>query len=555
MILNEFDAYREALKKVNLNEEVMPIYKGRLLTENVELYCKIQKLLNCPAMEQCHRWLYDLDVENIDESEASKINNLFQLGVDKGYLDDEQDELETPDQADAATADAAQSAGDVTLPVKDPAPVIPATPAPTPEAPMAAYTVVYSAMRDGQLKTGEAYSNSLNTRSAKADIISKLEKAGYQNISILAIEAGDPDMAGCDNTYCKQSDYVPPAYEDEKEDVSEADHREPLAHAFHPFGMNASTANTSGQDEVKMTLTEDEAKAEVKKAFDEVNKQVTKDPEADEIKKFLADKKTELEDLKSKLDDKGKKCFDTLYNALKKYADGQLGEDEEVDEAKGGKKPSTGIKTLIRGIFKIFCTLISLSGSAVGLTGKIVTWAGNLLAAGADRINASLKDSEQVDEAGEDDDKGSDEDGEAGDDAADDGAEDGDSDAKDGSKDSGADDEAADSSDEEAAEEPDEKLKDDKKEEEGKEDAKDDKEEKELTDQEKSQLRDSYKKAFKAAMQKCKFNGKCFDDLTLEEKVNFFTELDKAWGDKADPSKFMSDKETEALQKIVVKKQ
>lgn len=56
-------------------------------------------------------------------------------------------------------------------------------------------------------------------------------------------------------------------------------------------------------------------------------------------------------------------------------------------------------------------------------------------------------------------------------------------------------------------------------------------------------------------MQKCKFDGKCFDDLTLEEKVNFFTELDKAWGDKADPSKFMSDKETEALQKIVVKKQ
>lgn len=354
-------------------------------------------------------------------------------------------------------------------------------------------------------------------------------------------------MAGCDNTYCKQSDYVPPAYEDEKEDVAEADDRELLGHAFHPFGYNASTANTSGQDEVKMTLTEDEAKAEVKKAFDEVNKQVTEDPEADEIKKFLADKKTELEDLKSKLDDKGKKCFDTLYNTLKKYADGQLGEDEEVDEAKGGKKPSTGIKTLIRGIFKIFCTLISLSGSAVGLTGKLVTWAGNLLAAGADRINTSLKDSEQVDEAGEDD--------KDNDDAADDEAKDGDSDVADSKEDSGADDKDADSKDEEAAEEPDEKLKDDKKEEEGKEDAKDDKDEKELTDQEKTQLRDSYKKAFKAALQKCKFDGKCFDDLTLEEKVKFFTEISKAWSNKADPSKFMTDKELEALQKIVIKKQ
>ena len=555
MILNEFDAYREALKKVNLNEEVMPIYKGRLLTENVELYCKIQKLLNCPAMEQCHRWLYDLDVENLDESEASKINNLFKLGVDKGYLDDEQDDLETPDQADAA-ADAAQPAGDVSLPVKDPAPVIPdaqpPAPAPTPEAPMAAYTVVYSAMRDGQLKTGEAYSNSLNTRSAKADVISKLEKAGYQNISILAIEAGDPDMTGCDNTYCKQSDYVPPAYEDEEEDVAEADDREPLAHAFHPFGMNASTANTSGQDEVKMTLTEDEAKAEVKKAFDEVNKQVTKDPEADEIKKFLADKKNELEDLKSKLDEKGQKCFDTLYNALQKYSAGQLGEDDSVAEAKSGKKTATGIKTLMRGILKVMLTLISLSGSAVGLSGKIVTWAGNLLAAGADRVNACLKDSEQVDEAGEDeeDDASGNEDGGEEESGGDEGGDEG---SDEGGDDTG--DDAGDDENTEDAEEPDEKLKDDKKEEEGKEDAKDDKEEKELTDQEKTQLRDSYKKAFKAAMQKCKFNGKCFDDLTLEEKVNFFTELDKAWGDKADPSKFMSDKETEALQNIVVKKQ
>lgn len=246
-------------------------------------------------------------------------------------------------------------------------------------------------------------------------------------------------MAGCDNTYCKQSDYVPPAYEDEEEDVAEADDREPLGHAFHPFGYNASTANTSGQDEVKMTLTEDEAKAEVKKAFDEVNKQVTEDPEADEIKKFLNDNKDKLEDLKTKLDEKGQKCFDTLYNALKKYADGQLGEDEEVDEAKGGKKPSTGVKTLIRGIFKIFCTLISLSGSAVGLTGKIVTWAGNLLATGADRLNACLKDSEQVDEAGEDDDSDAEESGEDdkdSDDTADDGVESGDSDAADSSEDS-----------------------------------------------------------------------------------------------------------------------
>jgi hypothetical protein len=67
-------------------------------------------------------------------------------------------------------------------------------------------------------------------------------------------------------------------------------------------------------------------------------------------------------------------------------------------------------------------------------------------------------------------------------------------------------------------------------------------------------LKDSYKKAFKATMQKCKYFDKCFDDLTLEEKVKFFETINDAWKNKADPSKFMSDKELETLEKVVVKK-
>ena len=53
-------------------------------------------------------------------------------------------------------------------------------------------------------------------------------------------------------------------------------------------------------------------------------------------------------------------------------------------------------------------------------------------------------------------------------------------------------------------------------------------------------------------MKKLKFDV-CFAELSLEQKVEFFTELSKAWGDKADPAKFMTDKETEQLEKIVVK--
>jgi len=121
-----------------------------------------------------------------------------------------------------------------------------------------AFTVLYSATRDGIVKSGEAFSNCVNTRSAKADVISKLERAGYQNISILAIEAGDPDMAGCENTYCAQAnqtvpDYAYEAEDDEKkteEDVDEADDREPLSHALDMVGVKASTANSKAQDAV-----------------------------------------------------------------------------------------------------------------------------------------------------------------------------------------------------------------------------------------------------------------------------------------------------------------
>ena len=106
---------------------------------------------------------------------------------------------------------------------------------------------------------------------------------------------------------------------------------------------------------------------------------------------------------------------------------------------------------------------------------------------------------------------------------------------------------------EEDVKEPDEKLKDDADDKAEKASDKE-KEDKELDASEKTALKDSYKKAFKAAMQKCKFFDKPFDDLTLEEKVAFFTELSKAWGSKADPSKFMTDKEIQQLQTIVVKK-
>lgn len=362
-IFNDFDRWQVALKKIDLHEDALPYVNGKLLTENVDVYAKIQKLLNCRSMECCHPFLYSLDVEILDESEINKVNNLYKLGCEKGFIKDDEEKQETTDECNICgdpNCTDPMSHVDVTPAAQVPAVAVPA-PAPAP-APVqtSAFTVMYSAMKDGQIKTGEAYSNSINTRSAKADVISKLEKAGYSSITILAIEAGDPDMAGCDNTFCAQPTVLPTI--EAEEELDEAD-----------------------------------------------------------------DKKEEKSDDKS--DDS----------------------DEEADDKEDDKK-------------------------------------------------------------------------------------------------------------EEKTEEPDEKLKDDKEDSEDTEDAdsdskdSEDSDKKELSAADKTNLKDGYKKAFKAAMAKCKYFDKSFEDLSLDEKVKFFTELSKAWGSKADPSEFMSDKEVDQLEKIIVKK-
>lgn len=383
--------YRDALSRINMNEEIMPFIRGKILQENVDIYAKIQKILSCDRMANCHRFLYDLDIENLTESEISKVCNLYKLGQDRGVI-----ELDKDEEAEAVVQNTPSPAPEV--------PSVPQVPQ-TPQLPMSAYNVLYSAMRDGQIKTGEAFSNAINTRSAKADVINKLERAGYQNISILAIEAGDPDMAGCSNTSALG--------------IKEADVREPLSHALAPVDINASTANSISQDAVATSLREDDEKEASK--------------ESDAVSDSNTDDSTE-EDADSNADDSN---------------------DEET--------------------------------------------------ASDDSENDDSEDKETDKEADKDTDK------------------------------------------EETAEEPDEKLKAD-------DSTDDDKKDGELSDVEKSQLKDSYKKAFKAAMIKCKYVDKSFDDLTLEEKVKFFTELSRAWDKKTDPSKFMTDKEMEALEAIVIKK-
>ena len=384
---SDYSDLQEALAKVDKFGAVTfnSAKTGNMIFEEsqVEMYNKIQRLLNCDAMESAHGYLYNLDPEELTEAEASKVNNLWKLGCEKGFIEDFTEDEETEDKEDVEECDAVQAqASNLT----------PATPAQQQVAANAlqamrkqdAFTILYSAMRDGSVKTGEAYSNAINPRSAKMDVISQLERAGYSNISILAIECGDPDCCGtdCANTYVKQADMTPVATQ--------------------------SVA---------------------------------------EIPDYAADVSVEAEE------------------------DKDVSETENVDEA-------------------------------------------------------DKKEDDAADDAEKVDDKEADKE------------EDAETDKKEDKK-------------SEKAEEPDEKLKDDADAEKKAADAEDDEK---LDAAEKTALKDSYKKAFKAAMLKCKFEDRAFEDLTLDEKIQFFTALSTAWGSKADPSKFMEPREVEQLEKIKVKK-
>lgn len=374
---------------------------------------------------------------------------------------------------------------------------------------MAAYTVVYSATRGGEIKTGEAYSNAISTRAAKADVLAKLDRAGYQNVVILAIEAGDPDCSGC-------PDVEPAPEEDVDADAGlamEADIREPISHAFDPIGFKASTANTCGQDEARMLINEEDVKRAMRKAFDEASAEIDNSPTLAYGAKFIADHKTELQRLNKLLagDEKAKSDLALICSSLTR---GQVDLSE-----------STGVSMVVRGLLKILLTAFKVMALGVGAGGKAITWMAKLLAAGADRCRDKLGEAEEEEEEdrserlGEaDGDDESAEDSDSSDDS-DDGAADEDSEDEEdeASDDSGDEDDEA-GEDEEAPEEdevePDEELKSDDDGEEASDDEVPSGEE--LSDAEKSQLKDSYKKAFKAAMVKCKFAGKNFDQLDLE---------------------------------------
>lgn len=183
--VTELEIFQNALRKIKINEAAIPMHNGKIINES-DTYSKVEKLLACPEMEQSHQFLYDIDFDQLDDETIKKVDDLFDLAVKQGLL-----ELEPEEELDA-TSDVTEdpsgvsSEGDVTE-------VIPST-----QNMVNCYTCFYSAIKNGEIKTGEAYSNAPSPEQAKVDAISKLSQLGFTDINIIAIETGDTDIANCD---------------------------------------------------------------------------------------------------------------------------------------------------------------------------------------------------------------------------------------------------------------------------------------------------------------------------------------------------------------------
>lgn len=460
-VLTEMDEYFNAMSKINMDEPVMPYVKGRLVESDI--YNKVQKILNTPELEKAHVYCYDLDLENLEECDVMKINNLYKLGVDRGFIDDDlQYQGDTPE---SPTADVAA-----------PPPEEPVQPALKPKVPC--FVAMYSAMKDGQIKTGEAYSRAISVEAAKADVRAQLSKFGYTNISILAVEATEEDA-------CCSS----PVSQIQEDAVGSALASGIASGIGQSIGQSVGPALAAGG----AALAGGAAGAAL-----------------------ASDDKTNENDIL-----KGRVHNGHLPEAEEDQDDSNNSEDEEEPA------PDFNIGDDAEDDSEDDSTEDDSS---------------------AEENSADDEDDSTDDEGTEDSEADNTSDEETSDDE---GSEDDSED--DSTEDDSTEDDSEDDAEDDAEDVEDDSEDDEESEEEDSDDS-DDSEEEELDDNKKADLKDNYKKIFKNTMLKCKFEDKSFDDLTLKEKVKFFTELSKTWKEKYEPTAFMSDKEIDQLNKVVIKK-
>lgn len=321
-IITELDGYQAALSQINMNESVMPYVNGRLVSEKA--YNKVQKLLNCPEMIASHKYLYNLDLDQLSEDEECKIDQLYKLGCDRGFIIDD---LTKYDDNVETSKNSTPSQTDVEFKENIPC-----------------WTVIYSATdKNGQIKTGEAYSNAISSAAAKADVNSKLSQIGYSNITILAIEQCETPVA--------ENDILNDRNHNNHISIPEADDEEDSGESDDSADEEEDTDDTESSDsDEETTDTSDTDDEDTEVSGDEDSDDATsddKDSEGGEDSDDLSDNEDSDED---DSDDEDSDDDDDSDDDSSDDSSDDEDSDEEKEELDANKKAE--LKDKYRRVFK-----------------------------------------------------------------------------------------------------------------------------------------------------------------------------------------------------------
>jgi hypothetical protein len=118
-------------------------------------------------MEKCHPFLFSLDRQNLNEDECKKIDKLYECGVKRGFLTEDDDvETETNINDEYIDSDNLCGGPEDALTNQE----FQDVPAPKPET-TPLFTILYTSTKNSEQKTGEFYSYCTTEYEAKNDCL------------------------------------------------------------------------------------------------------------------------------------------------------------------------------------------------------------------------------------------------------------------------------------------------------------------------------------------------------------------------------------------------
>ena len=281
-------------------------------------YRKIQKILNTPEMEKCHPWLYSLDMENLNEDEALKVDKIYDLGVKRGVIqEDNEEEQDDINECGDDVGDSDQICGGPEDALTNQEMTPQETNVPSSES---SFTVLYSAIKDGKIKTGEYYSNALDNEGAKEDCLSNLTQVGYSAIRVLGIEKTNTAVDTNVDSIRPDVDMYDGLEEDDSEEYEKQE-----------------TGDADNETDVKNNVKSDEKKNVEDDTEDKSNEIDDKEQESDNEEKMTDDS------------DKEDKTDDAEQNDSEKTDDAEKDDSEKDDnEEEKEEKLSTEEKKALK---------------------------------------------------------------------------------------------------------------------------------------------------------------------------------------------------------------